>query len=260
MATVYCFTSTGNSLYAARKIAERINANVVSMTQMVDSCSDDIIGFVFPTYFWGLPKIVERFISNLNITNREVYIFAVTTYGSMIHGVLGAVEKIISQKQLKVSYGSILKSVENYIPGYTVNDSEEMQKQIDKDLDAIVNEIAEKQHNKIAKYTILNKIINSFNPAKHGNCDRFFAVSSDCTGCGICQNVCPVNNIVIKSGNPVFGHNCEHCFACIHACPVEAMEWKQSTINKKRYRNPHVSLNELIVFNSSNKNGGNQQT
>lgn len=256
MATIYCFTSTGNSLYAARKIAEKIDANVVSMTQAVDICDDDIIGFVFPTYFFGLPKIVERFISNLNITNKGAYIFAVTTYGTITYGVLGAVDKILSKKQLKVSYGNTLKSVENYIVGYVVNDTEELHKQIDGNLDVIAKEIAEKRHNRLAKYSILNKIIYSTGPAKHGDCDRFFTVSGNCTGCGICQNVCPVNNIIIEDGNPVFGHNCEHCIACIHACPVAAMEWKKSTkkstVNRKRYRNPHVSLNELIKFNSSN--------
>ena len=55
MATIYCFSSIGNSLYAAKKISERIGAGLVSMTKSFGRCNDDTIGFVFPVYFWGLP-------------------------------------------------------------------------------------------------------------------------------------------------------------------------------------------------------------
>lgn|GEM_PF-5474137 len=51
MSTIFCFSSTGNSLYVAKSIAEKINADVLSMSKPVTSCSDDVIGFVFPIYF-----------------------------------------------------------------------------------------------------------------------------------------------------------------------------------------------------------------
>ena len=250
MATIYCFSSTGNSLYVAKRISEKINASLISMTQNVDVCIDDMIGFVFPVYFWGLPKIVERFITRLKIANDKAYVFTIATYGSTIHGVLGAVIKIMTRKQIKLAYGNTLKSVENYIPGYKVNDTESFQKRIDENLSVIVNEIYEKRHNSPAKSTILNRIISSMNPANQADCDQYFTVSDYCNGCGVCQNVCPVNNIDIKNVKPVFKHSCEHCLACIHACPQTAIEWKTKTIGKERYRNLHVSLNEIITFNS----------
>lgn len=251
MATVFCFTSTGNSLYVSKKIAEDIGANVVSMTKSVTTCEDDVIGFVFPVYFWGLPKIVERFISNIKITNESAYIFAVVTYGNVISGVTGAVKNILKQKGLTLSYGGAIKSVENYIPGYKVNDSEELQKSADQNLKIISGEIAARRHNKIGSFTVLNKFIYSLFPGKHSGCDKFFTVSEKCTGCGICQNICPADNITLESGKPDFHHNCEHCLACIHACPANSIEWKKSTINKQRYRNPHISLNEMQSFNST---------
>ena len=249
MATIYCFSSTGNSLYAAKRISEKINANLVSMTQNVSECNDDTIGFVFPVFFWGLPKIVERFITNLKITDDKAYIFAIATYGGVIHGVIGIVNRIMVRKQLKVSYGNTLKSVENYIPRYKVNDSVLFQNQIDENLNKIINEIYEKRHNRPAKSTILNKIISSLNPGNKTDCDCFFSISDSCNSCGICKNICPVNNISIENEKPAFKHTCEHCMACIHACPKTAIEWKNKTSNKKRYINPHVSLNEIIAFN-----------
>lgn len=250
MAKVFCFSSTGNSLYISKVIAEKVNGSVVSMTTAVNSCDDDIIGFVFPTYFWGLPKTVHKFISNININNKNAYIFAVTTYGSYSLGVLGAVDKLLEQKNIGLSYGAGIKSVENYIIYFEVNDSDDLHKLVDKKLDIIADEITHKKSRKVAKYTIINKIVYSMFPAKNANCDKNFTVSDSCNNCGICKKVCPSNNIDYMNSKPVFLHNCEHCLACIHACPTYAILWKNSTIHKKRYLNPNIKLKELSEFNS----------
>lgn len=254
MAKIFCFSSTGNSLHTAEIIAEKIDAKVIPMTRPTESCSDDVIGFVFPAYFWGLPKIVERFIKTLSMTNKNAYIFTVVTYGGVIWGVPGIVRNILKKKGLSLSYGTKIKSVENYLPGYKVNDSEEFQQQIDGNIDKVAHEIAEKQYNRVVPYTVLNKLIYSFFPGKHENCDNNFNVSPTCTGCGICQKVCPMDNIRIETGNPVFLHKCEHCLACIHACPAQAIDWKASTTGKQRYCNPHVSASGLISFYNNGKN------
>lgn len=82
VAVIYCFSGTGNSLYAANKISAEINAEVVNM-KSVGECDADVIGIVFPVYFWGLPKTVERFLGDIRITNKNAYIFAVITYGGL---------------------------------------------------------------------------------------------------------------------------------------------------------------------------------
>ncbi|OOM73822.1 4Fe-4S dicluster domain protein [Clostridium puniceum] len=258
MATIFCFSTTGNCLYASNQIALKINATVISMTESVQSCDDDVIGFVFPTYFWGLPKIVERFISNIKITNKNSYIFAITTYGNKnknagnsIKGVIGAVDKLLSKKGLAITYGNVLHSVQNFIVHHEVIDSEEIQKNIDENLKILTHDIAEKKQNEIKRFGFINKLIYSSFPHKNGHCDNHFNISPNCTGCGICKSICPMQNILLKEGKPTYLHNCELCLACLHACPTTAIEWKKSTIGKKRYRNPHISLKELIVFNSS---------
>ncbi len=53
MATIFYFTSTGNSLNAARRIAEAINAQILPMREEYAVCDDDVIGLVFPNYYWS---------------------------------------------------------------------------------------------------------------------------------------------------------------------------------------------------------------
>ena len=57
----------------------------------------------------------------------------------------------------------------------------------------------------------------------------------DCIGCGQCVKRCPMNNVAIKDGKPVWGRNCTHCMACICYCPVSAIEYGKKSVGQPRY-------------------------
>ncbi len=46
-----------------------------------------------------------------------------------------------------------------------------------------------------------------------------FTAGDACTGCGQCVRRCPLNNITLQTGKPVWGQNCTHCMACIATAP-----------------------------------------
>ncbi len=248
MATLFCFSSTGNSLFTAKRLAEKMNGKVLPMNNGPVQCEDDVIGFVFPVYFWGLPRMVERFVAALQICNKDAYVFGVATSGGPAYGVLGRLKNLLLQKGISLQYGAKLISVSNYLPEYTPKDSDERQKNIAENIVKIADAITRRQSNHIEAFTFLNMIAYRFYPNEGS--DRYFTVAPTCTGCGTCQKVCPAQNIVLKAGKPDFRHNCEHCLACLHHCPVCAIDWKQKTQGKDHYRNAGVSLDDLISFNS----------
>ncbi len=45
-----------------------------------------------------------------------------------------------------------------------------------------------------------------------------------CTGCGICEKVCPAGHITLVDGKPKFGHQCTMCMGCAMACPNDAIK------------------------------------
>ena len=245
MTTIFCFTSTGNSLVIAKQLAERTGGEVISMTKEVAVCDDKKIGFVFPAYFWDIPKIVERFVRKLEITNPDVYVFVVVTYGGRIHGVTGIFKRWLSKKGIVLNYSSKIKTVENYIPMYKVNNSDGIHVKVRNDIDIIADDINDNKMNKAEMVTPVNPFMRYFFPGKSADCDKNFVVSDACVDCEICAKVCPMSNISYSEQRPVFHHNCEHCLACIHMCPEEAIQWKKKTIGKERYRNPNVKLSEL---------------
>lgn len=60
-----------------------------------------------------------------------------------------------------------------------------------------------------------------------------FTVSDTCIGCGQCAKRCPMNNVTLKNGKPVWGKNCTHCMACICYCPKEAIEYgKRASVSR----------------------------
>ena len=248
MTKIFCFTGTGNSLYAARRIAAEINAEVCNM-RTVTQCDGDVIGFVFPTYFWGLPKTVDRFLDNIRITNMNAYIFSVTTYGGFSSGVNGAVDKKLKKQGLKLSYSAKVRMTENYLPGFKVNESDALWKRSDSTLEKIAQDIKTRICKISGSYTVFNKIVQRTYPANKGSCAENFEVNG-CKSCKMCEKICPNGNITLEDGVPKFGSQCDLCLGCLNICPVNAIEYGKSTSGKKRYKNSRISAGELIEFNS----------
>ncbi len=250
MATIYCFTSTGNSLHAAKTLASALEGRVLPMRGDAPVCNDDVIGFVFPNFFWGPPRMVTRFVQNLQITKPDAYIFAVMPCGGPGFGVLGALKEPLREKGVRLSYAAILVALSNYLPEFRPKDSPAVRRRVEKKLAKIVRDVQSRKIKNVISPTPFNRFAISLYP--DSGSDQHFAVSSACTGCGTCQKVCPAQNIELVEGKPVFHHRCEHCIACVHHCPAKALNWKGAkTEGKPRYRNANVSLADIIKLNNA---------
>jgi len=246
MATIYCFTSTGNSLYAAKAIADKIGAKVLPMRDEHSVCEDDVIGFVYPCYFWAPPRMVERFVAKMQITKKDAYVFAVMTCGGPVTGALGILKKLLLAKGVRLSYGKHSVTVTNYLPDYKAKDSEALRQKVAAKIEEIAGDIIDRKENSVAAPSFLNNMIYKHFPGEDS--DKYFSVSQACNGCMTCQKVCHADNIAYEDNRPVFLHKCEHCLACLQNCPAYAIDWKGKTQGKERYRNANVSLEDLIDF------------
>ncbi len=101
----YYFSTTGNSLAAARDIAGKIGGTVISIPSMMErdriETRADVIGIVFPVYFAslggsGIPLIVERFIRRLHMADTS-FIFAVCTHRGGPFSTMANLDRLLRQ-------------------------------------------------------------------------------------------------------------------------------------------------------------------
>jgi ferredoxin len=76
--------------------------------------------------------------------------------------------------------------------------------------------------------------------------DHAFRADGRCNGCGVCARICPVSNVEMVGGRPVWQHRCEQCFACLQWCPGEAIQFRGNTSGQRRYHHPDVTLADMV--------------
>ena len=82
---IFYFSGTGNSAWVARQLAEGQNEELLSIAMEIDRNKayklkeGEKVGFVFPVYAWGPPKIVLRFIHQLKL-DKPGYLFSFCIY------------------------------------------------------------------------------------------------------------------------------------------------------------------------------------
>jgi ferredoxin len=64
-----------------------------------------------------------------------------------------------------------------------------------------------------------------------------------CNGCGICEQICPVEGALVVSDYPEFGSNCVWCLSCVRLCPENALRIDLSGIHA-HIRNRAERFNE----------------
>ncbi|MEA1883401.1 MAG: EFR1 family ferrodoxin [Thermotogota bacterium] len=62
--------------------------------------------------------------------------------------------------------------------------------------------------------------------ASHGWNALAYTANENCNGCAICEKICPVHNIHMENGKPIWGDHCANCFACLQWCPQQLLLWE----------------------------------
>lgn len=235
-------------------MAKAIGGDLVSIPKALKNSehnfSDEVIGFVFPCYAGCTPPIVEQFVNQSSF--KAEYYFAVMTYGSYDCGGVAHFNKIARNNKIKLSYLNSILMIDNYLNFFDMEREQKLlpQKNTAHNLTRICTEIKERQHfikNPGMIMRAISAIASRFNPFIPGSKDKNFSIEDHCNGCGLCAKVCPVDNIKINN-KPEFMHKCIVCYACTHNCPQNAIRVKGER-SKARYRNPGVTLEEIISAN-----------
>ena len=249
--TVFYFTGTGNSL----AVAKHIGGTLISIPQVVDSGNmfykDDAIGIVFPIYGWTTPVMVGRFLDKVKF--EADYIFAVGTYGNIPGPAMRNLQRRAVKNGCRFDYANQLLMVDNFLHLFEmgVQIKKLPGKKVEEKTVEIVNDINNRRHMQAKASPVVQAIaplVGKMMQSPGKNAQKYI-VNNQCNKCGICAKVCPAKNITVTD-KVHFADQCEYCLACPHLCPQNAIHLKNEKSNK-RWRNPEVSLNEIIEANNN---------
>ena len=249
--TIYYFSGTGNSLKLSLDISAQFlksDIHKICETKRVERSDSEMIGFVFPVYMGGLPGIVYRFLQNFPF-EKDVYYFSIGTYYAYKGCAMSIVKKIMSDKGITLSYSNCLPTVGNCLKEYEVTQKRRIPilERAEGKTFNIISDLKGKVKNKTPQYcqlfdTLHKKLFKLFFDKAHEK----FTLEERCIGCGVCQKVCPVNNIVFDNGKPEWKANCEVCHACVHWCPQNAINIGKSK-GRLQYQNPAIKNTMLFT-------------
>ena len=268
---IYCFSGTGNSLRAARIIADALKdteiVNVRNDPSEYSAEDADVIGFVCPVYEWDVPGRMREFISELSV-NPNAYIFMVATYIAVHGKAFETVEDILSSKGAHINYARTIRCVASQCIAYPPFPPEKLMLPLmEKSMRKTAREISKRKRRKYPHMSAITrklfpKMIVPYLNVEH-EYDKGFYTDSRCTGCSTCARVCPTKNITIENGRPKWNHYCHGCNACVVYCPAKAIQFKTpeayielgTLISKKlglpekrkRYHNPHIKARDLMM-------------
>jgi formate hydrogenlyase subunit 6/NADH:ubiquinone oxidoreductase subunit I len=255
---LYYFSATGNSLFAAKALQKRIpDCSLQSIIKTVENTvvhpDSTAVGLVFPVYFSGMPTAVESFIRKIDFSGVD-YIFVAATKSQFtspgtIATQINAILKSANKKASAVFY---IDMVGNNIQRYNILDIEKQKAANQKTLtkcDRIAGIVQNKQSVFENPVPLLNFAGRKMYTAWEKSLPRFDrAFTADkCNSCNLCVRICPAKNISLTSSGPEWHHHCGSCFACIHICPARAIQFGKNTLNRNRYRNPEIKVEELLL-------------
>ncbi|MCQ4637737.1 EFR1 family ferrodoxin [Anaerovorax odorimutans] len=244
---VFYFSGTGNSQLAAKQIAEQLGDELVSINQHLKDGekktfrSQRPLVFVAPVYAWRVPKVVEKWICDMEFEGNKNAYFVLTRGGSTGGNAAAYAKKLCDKTGMVYQGLASVHMPENYIALSSAPSESECESIIARAkpvFSQLASQIRQGEPFTEASVSLADRLISGPVNVLYYRFfikDKGFTVSDACISCGKCTRRCPLNNIDMVDGKPAWKGNCTHCMACICGCPTEAIEYKSISKGKRRY-------------------------
>lgn len=256
----FFFTGTGNSLYVAKQLDEDHRSIPQVLRQNDLAFSAERIGIVCPIYGHEMPQMVKEFLQKATLDTE--YLYLILTYGKRHGGAAELAKKYLDSIGKKAAYINTVLMVDNFLPAFDMAKEMALDKKVQDQL-ALIKADIENRKRSVQKASFADRATHKGYLSMVKNAPETvwadYIITDDCIGCGICTKVCPAGCIHLSGQRAVHtGEHCQACYACIHVCPQKAIRFGDIPMREPnpdvRYRNPNVTLTELVQANDQTDN------
>ena len=225
---IFYFSGCGNSKHVAESIAAGLNDSLIFIPEAArenhyeyELAEGERLGFVFPIYAWGPPKLVTDFVKKLSIkvgpstlrvasgtagSGTLPYTYFACTCGDECGLAEDIFRKAMEQKGWKLDACISLQMPETFIgmPGFKLDTDENAKRKISA-VDVTLAEYIPRIQNKesFSKMTkggaawFKSRLINP-GFSKMATNDKKYYTTDVCIHCGKCVEACPLKNVTLS--------------------------------------------------------------
>lgn len=245
------FSATGNTKWIAQQLSTFLSdSRIYSITNVESDIfetleEDEPLGICFPIHAWSIPDPMVRVLEQLKRSHRTPYIYMVCTCGDDCGKAHLQFARVLKKTGHKPQFMASVQMPNTYVnlPGFDVDSAEkEMEKKAKAEIR--IKELATSimQRKNVCDITegafpILKSTLLKVSFKRFLLKDKYFKVTDDCIGCGLCVQNCPSANMLMEMNRPIWLHNgaCTSCMSCYHHCPKRAIRFGKYTDNKGQY-------------------------
>lgn len=257
------FSGNGNTAEVAKLLGEELSESVVNLSGSLNKehplermpvADKDRIIWAMPCHSWGVTPALIKFIKECEIANADkMKHYLVATCGDDVGDMAFMWRKIISTRGWKPWGTFSVRMPNTYVclPGFDVDTQEIAKKKIGA-MPGRCRDIARKISNEFRGDDMVRGVLPWFKTnlvypgfVRSGINPRKFNVSAQCVSCGKCVKICPLQNIELNSGSPIWGARCTLCLGCYNVCPVHAINYGKTTLRKGQYNYSEFKASEL---------------
>ncbi|MCM1283499.1 MAG: EFR1 family ferrodoxin [Muribaculaceae bacterium] len=246
------FSGTGNTKFCVGRFLKEYdnNENLFSIEdhralEQIQAHNEIVIGY--PVQYSNIPKIVRDYIINHSQIWKGKHIFIIATMGLFSGDGAGMAARLLHK------YGAVIVGGLHVKMPDCISDVKALKRNFEENKSIVMN--AEQKISKAAQDVkngtppqeglgifyhlagLFGQRLYFYGKTKEYT-DKLKINPQKCIGCGLCEKLCPMDNITLKNGIAISSDQCTMCYRCISKCPRQAITLlgkqviEQNDINK----------------------------